>query len=286
VPTLTPDALDFALSAWRTGSARPLVGPERAFHRLLGCLAAATSEPACDGRAYELFDSTQRALARTDRPTFAPDVCAALILHEQCGRALEVQQVAARSDELVPTAVLEVHLAFTMPPVSRRVRVPLDLPLPDLAATEALGRALARLLRPGDVVALHGDLGAGKTALARALIRALPGAPGACGDAAAEEVPSPTFTLVQTYDREPAPVWHFDLYRLEDAAEVDELGFSEALAGGISLIEWPERLGGRLGGRLPAAALNVILVFDGDEARRARLDGGGDWPDRLAELRP
>jgi len=170
--------------------------------------------------------------------------------------------------------------ALQMPAASASPRptLPLDLPLPDLAATEALGRALARLLRPGDVIALYGDLGAGKTALARALIRALPGPAGA----AEEEVPSPTFTLVQTYDRDPAPVWHFDLYRLEDASEVEELGFSEALAGGISLIEWPQRLGARL----PAAALTLTLTFDGDDSRCARLEGGGDWPQRLAELQP
>jgi tRNA threonylcarbamoyladenosine biosynthesis protein TsaE len=157
------------------------------------------------------------------------------------------------------------------------LELPLDLPLADLAATEGLGRALARLLRPGDVIALFGDLGAGKTALARALIRALPGPPGA----AAEEVPSPTFTLVQTYERQPAPVWHFDLYRLEGAAEVEELGFSEALAGDIVLVEWPERLGSLL----PHDALSVTLIFDAGTGRRARLAGGGDWPGRLRELR-
>jgi tRNA threonylcarbamoyladenosine biosynthesis protein TsaE len=157
--------------------------------------------------------------------------------------------------------------------------LPLDLPLADPAATEGLGRALAPILRPGDVVALFGDLGAGKTALARALIRALPGPAGA----AEEEVPSPTFTLVQTYERDPAAVWHFDLYRLESAGEVEELGFSEALAEGISLIEWPERLGDRL----PSQALRVTLTFDTEgEGRRARLEGGGDWPVRLAELVP
>jgi len=155
--------------------------------------------------------------------------------------------------------------------------LPFDVRLPDLAATEALGRALARLLRPGDVVALYGDLGAGKTALARAMIRALPGPPGA----AEEEVPSPTFTLVQTYEREPAPVWHFDLYRLEGAGEVEELGFSEALADGIVLVEWPERLGALL----PAEALCVTLTFAAADGRRARLEGGGDWPARLTELR-
>ena len=157
------------------------------------------------------------------------------------------------------------------------------LPLPDLAATERLGRALAALLRPGDVVALFGDLGAGKTTLARALIRALPGPEGS----AEEEVPSPTFTLVQIYERVPAPVWHFDLYRIEDPEEVHELGLSEALAEGITLIEWPERLGARL----PEGALCVTLGFvesgseTGEEGRTARFEGGGDWPQRLVGLR-
>jgi len=157
----------------------------------------------------------------------------------------------------------------------------LDLSLPDAAATARLGAALAAVLRAGDVVALYGDLGAGKTALARALIRALPG-PDGPEAAAVEEVPSPTFTLVQTYERDPAPVWHFDLYRIEDPAEIDELGFAEALADGIVLVEWPERLGDRL----PAGALAVTLGFAGagGEGRRARLRGGGDWPRRLAEL--
>ena len=155
----------------------------------------------------------------------------------------------------------------------------LDLPLPDPAATEALGRALAPLLRVGDVIALYGDLGAGKTALARAVIRALPGPEGA----AEEEVPSPTFTLVQTYERDPAPVWHVDLYRIEDPSELRELGLSEAFAEGITLLEWPDRLGDEL----PADALSVVLTFDAaGKARRVRLQGGGDWPRRLAGLRP
>jgi tRNA threonylcarbamoyladenosine biosynthesis protein TsaE len=169
--------------------------------------------------------------------------------------------------------------AIKMPAASASAPPPLDLPLPDPDATERLGRALARLLRAGDVVALYGDLGAGKTALARAVIRALPGPEGA----AEEEVPSPTFTLVQTYERAPASVWHFDLYRIEDPEEIQELGLSEALAGGIALIEWPQRLGARL----PAGALCVTLTFAGDEGegRCARLAGGGDWTERLTELR-
>jgi tRNA threonylcarbamoyladenosine biosynthesis protein TsaE len=168
--------------------------------------------------------------------------------------------------------------ATQMPAASAPFR--LDVNLPDLVATERLGQALAGVLKAGDVVALRGDLGAGKTALARALIRALPGPEGA----AEEEVPSPTFTLVQTYQRDPATVWHFDLYRIEHPEEVEELGFYEALGEGVLLIEWPERLGGQL----PAGALAVTLGFaaDGGEGRVARLEGGGEWPARLAELKP
>lgn len=102
--------------------------------------------------------------------------------------------------------------------------------------TRAFGEKLAALLRPGDVLCLYGDLGSGKTVLARAIIRALSANPG-------REVPSPTFTLVQNYDDvSPAPLWHFDLYRVKDAEELYELGWEDALFGGILLIEWPERL--------------------------------------------
>ena len=152
------------------------------------------------------------------------------------------------------------------------------LPLADDSATKALGRALAGLLRPGDVVALHGDLGSGKTTLARALINALPDAAGAPLE---EEVPSPTFTLVQVYERQPAPVWHFDLYRLTAPEEAYELGLEEALAEAVTLIEWPERLGSLL----PRVRLDLRLCFVEDpSARQAALCGGGDWPQRLAAL--
>ncbi|MBS3849691.1 MULTISPECIES: tRNA (adenosine(37)-N6)-threonylcarbamoyltransferase complex ATPase subunit type 1 TsaE [Devosia] len=105
--------------------------------------------------------------------------------------------------------------------------------LPDDDATAALGAALAEELQPGDVVLLEGDLGAGKTALARAIIRALAGDP-------ALDVPSPTFALVQPYDTPKAPVLHADLYRLGDPREVDELGLSDNPAA-IVLVEWAER---------------------------------------------
>ena len=105
--------------------------------------------------------------------------------------------------------------------------------LPDEAATDRLGDDLASALRPGDVVALEGDLGAGKTSLARAIIRAVAGDP-------TLDVPSPTFTLVQSYSLR-IPVHHFDLYRLSGPEELEELGLSEALSEGIVLVEWPER---------------------------------------------
>lgn len=143
------------------------------------------------------------------------------------------------------------------------------LSLPDEAATVALAGRLAPLLRAGDVVTLHGDLGAGKTALARAIIRHLAGDP-------AEEVPSPTFTLVQTYEHLSPPVWHFDLYRLTDPGEVVELGWEEARAA-CALVEWPERLGPLL----PRDRLEVEMTLDGPEARRAVLTGHGSWAARL-----
>lgn len=137
--------------------------------------------------------------------------------------------------------------------------------------TLALGAALAAEARRGDVIALVGPLGAGKTTLARGFIQKLCG-----GD---EEVVSPTFTLVQTYDAPKASIWHFDLYRLEDPTEALELGFEEALSAGISLIEWPERLGAHL----PSTCLTVTLSMAGD-ARHAKLSGDAAWTERIANV--
>src|SRR5579871_3208575 len=110
--------------------------------------------------------------------------------------------------------------------------------LPDPTATARLAAGVAPLARIGDVVALHGALGSGKTSFARAFVAARAGR--------VIEVPSPTFTLVQTYDLPNGPVWHFDLYRLERPDDAIELGIDEAFADAISLIEWPERLGALL----------------------------------------
>jgi tRNA threonylcarbamoyladenosine biosynthesis protein TsaE len=157
----------------------------------------------------------------------------------------------------------------------------LSLHLPGPDATGALARQVAARVRPGDVIALTGDLGAGKSAFARAFINALPNPD---GTPAAEHVPSPTFTLVQTYERLPAPVWHFDLYRLGDPAEVVELGWDEALDGGIVLVEWPDRLGALA----PSARLDITLIVPAPDApedgRTAVLQGGGDWAGRLEDL--
>jgi len=101
------------------------------------------------------------------------------------------------------------------------------------AATEALGARLAKAIRPGDVIALSGPLGVGKTALARAIIRAL----GHAG-----EVPSPSFAIVQPYEELQPPVWHVDLYRIEDSSELGEVGLDSAGHAAL-LVEWPERAG-------------------------------------------
>jgi tRNA threonylcarbamoyladenosine biosynthesis protein TsaE len=156
----------------------------------------------------------------------------------------------------------------------------LNFDLPDEAATARLARGLAALARAGDVIALAGTLGSGKTAFARAFINALP-LPDGTTPATAEEVPSPTYTLLQTYQRAPAPVWHFDLYRLERPEEIHEIGFEEGLGEGILLIEWPERLGPLL----PAERLDLRLDFAAStEARHVTLTGTGSWPGRLRDL--
>jgi tRNA threonylcarbamoyl adenosine modification protein YjeE len=140
--------------------------------------------------------------------------------------------------------------------------------LADENATALLGNDLAAALRPGDVVALGGDLGAGKTTLARAIIRSLAGIPEL-------EVPSPTFTVVQTYEAR-FPVAHFDLYRLASPSELEELGFDEAVAGGVVLIEWPDRAEDRL----PPYAIRVELAEDGD-GRMATIVASGPAGGRL-----
>ncbi|MBZ9818184.1 tRNA (adenosine(37)-N6)-threonylcarbamoyltransferase complex ATPase subunit type 1 TsaE [Mesorhizobium sp. CA4] len=141
--------------------------------------------------------------------------------------------------------------------------------LADEAATARLGEDLAMALRAGDAIALKGDLGAGKSTLARALIRAL-------ADDTGLEVPSPTFTLVQSYETR-VPVHHFDLYRLSAPDEIDELGLDDALSQGAALIEWPERAADRL----PETALWVDLAEQG-EGRVARLSGQGPVFERVA----
>ena len=114
---------------------------------------------------------------------------------------------------------------------------PITIELADEAETAALAIKLAAAARPNDVLSLIGDLGAGKTVFARAFINARA--------AATQEVPSPTFTLVQTYafpdPGDDIPVYHFDLFRIEDAGELEDLGMEDAFAGGISLIEWPDQ---------------------------------------------
>lgn len=157
----------------------------------------------------------------------------------------------------------------------------LEIDLPDLAASAALGARLADHLAPGDVVFLIGDLGAGKTTLARSVIAR------ACG---VEDAPSPTYTLVQTYSaRAGYELWHADLYRIEEEGELLELGLEEAFEDSACLIEWPDRLGAMA----PQTRLEIAIILEtgpkntgteGEARRRARLSGFGEWESRIDDL--
>ena len=138
------------------------------------------------------------------------------------------------------------------------------LVLRSLAETEDLAGRIASRLRAGDTVALNGELGAGKTTLARAILRAC----GIRGD-----VPSPTFTLVQEYESAELKIVHCDLYRISDAREMDELGLDDALNESALLIEWPERAGSRISDN----ALWINIEIAGDTARRMKISGPERW---------
>src|SRR5258705_9289919 len=148
------------------------------------------------------------------------------------------------------------------------------LTLRDEAATAELGARIAAALAPGDLVALSGELGAGKTALARAILREL----GVQG-----HVPSPTFTLVQAYETPGLLLHHFDFYRIERASELSELGLEDALEGGAVLVEWPER---GMPAYLTADALRIGLEPTGETTREARISGPARWRDVFGGPKP
>ncbi|HYD36767.1 MAG TPA: tRNA (adenosine(37)-N6)-threonylcarbamoyltransferase complex ATPase subunit type 1 TsaE [Allosphingosinicella sp.] len=134
-------------------------------------------------------------------------------------------------------------------------------------ATEALGRRLAAQLRPGDVVALFGDLGAGKTTFARGIL---------AGVGHRGEVASPTFPIVIPYEALAVPVWHVDLYRIENEDEMEELGLDEALRDGALIVEWPERMGRALWPH----ALRLTLQRAGEGARALTAEVPDAWEAR------
>ena len=146
-----------------------------------------------------------------------------------------------------------------------------DFPLAGLADTATLGGRIATGLRAGDAVALEGDLGAGKTTLARAILESL---------GVSEDVPSPTFTLVQQYETPRLPVRHYDFYRIEEPSELNELGLDEALDEGAVLIEWPEKAPNAI----PPDALHIKLTITNDRSRNAHIEGPSRWREFLKEV--
>lgn len=149
--------------------------------------------------------------------------------------------------------------------------MPVNNPLPDLAATESLAKRLACCVHSGDVLALQGLLGVGKTTFARAFLRALD---------VTGEVPSPTFTLVQMYETPNFLVHHFDLYRLKNENELDELGWDDACASGLVVVEWPERGADRM----PKDRLVLHFTLDEKDRRNCELTPHGTWIKRLKEI--
>jgi tRNA threonylcarbamoyladenosine biosynthesis protein TsaE len=146
----------------------------------------------------------------------------------------------------------------------------INISLPTLAATKRLGVFLANILRTGDVIALNGPLGAGKSELARAII----------ADQNPDEldIPSPTFTLVQTYEMaDGTPLLHFDMYRLDAPEEARELGVEDAFYDGVSIVEWPDRIGGYL----PSNALHCTLAILPDGGREMTIEVSPQWQARL-----
>jgi tRNA threonylcarbamoyladenosine biosynthesis protein TsaE len=140
------------------------------------------------------------------------------------------------------------------------------------AETAALGQEIARHLAAGDTVTLAGPLGSGKTVLARAIVRTF---------SPREEVPSPTFTLVQTYDTQNFPIAHVDLYRVKAESELRELGLDEALERGVLVVEWPDRMGVQL----PGDRLDIMFEAADGTSRLLKLVGRGSWSQRLKTLR-
>ena len=146
-----------------------------------------------------------------------------------------------------------------------------SIPLPDLEATDKLAQQIAPLLKGGDILALKGSLGAGKTTFVRMLLRAF-GVEG--------EVPSPTFTLLQIYETKHFPIYHFDLYRLKSEGELDELGWDDVGTDSLLIVEWPERAGSRM----PRNHLLLNFSFDQSKEHFCTFEREGAWSLLLAKV--
>jgi len=148
----------------------------------------------------------------------------------------------------------------------------LEVTLKNISETENLAKKIASLVKIGDLITLDGDLGTGKTSFARFFIRSLTNNK--------EEIPSPTFTLMQSYDTPNFPIHHIDLYRINSTAEVIELGIEESFDNGVSLIEWP-KLAEPI---FPSSYLAIELSFLENDIRLAKINSFGNWIDRIKAL--
>lgn len=143
----------------------------------------------------------------------------------------------------------------------------------DLTRLQHLARALARHVQPGDCILLEGDLGAGKTQFSKFFVQSLTDEE--------TDVPSPTFTIVQTYDADICEIWHFDLYRIEDPDELEEIGWYEDIQDRLTLVEWPERLGNHS----PKNALKIEFSIEDNDLRDVKITGDDPfWTGRLQHL--
>ncbi len=165
----------------------------------------------------------------------------------------------------------------------QKTTLPIHLSLDDEAATQSIGGKIGPFLKAGDVICLTGPLGAGKSTLARAMIKVAlkQGTGHALGKAVEDDIPSPTFTMVECYDGGANPIYHYDLYRLDKAEDIIEIGLIDNIHSAITIIEWAERIAHMLP---PSALILSLTSKDDPDKRQLTILGADEWPERFAKI--